>query len=135
MERSASNDPAHVLDGARVLVVEDDFLILLELEAVLLDAGAAAVRLCGTVAQALEQLEDDKEAFGAAILDIKIGRANIAPVARALDGLDVPFVFYTGQPDSEPVRTEWPGCVILSKPAPSWMITAAVARLMQGRAH
>jgi DNA-binding LytR/AlgR family response regulator len=134
MEPSTTNDPARVLDGARLLVVEDDFLILLELEAVLLEAGAATVRLCGTVDQALQQLEESEQSFGAAILDIKIGRANIAPVARALDGLGVPFVFYTGQPDGEPVRSEWPECVILSKPAPSWMITAAVARLMRGRA-
>jgi DNA-binding NtrC family response regulator len=121
--------PARVLEGARLLVVEDEIIILLELEAVLLDAGAA-VRLCGTVAQAL-YLVNHEEAFAAAVLDIRVGQSDIAPVARALERRGIPFVFYTGQTQFEPVRAQWPTCPIVTKPAPSWMITGAVARLLR----
>jgi DNA-binding NtrC family response regulator len=134
MEPPSRSDRPRVLDGARLLVVEDEFIILLELEAVLLDAGAAAVRLCGTVDQALKLAESAEEPFGAAILDVRVGRADIAPVARALNRRGIPFVFYTGQTENDPVRSEWPDCLIIPKPAAAWAITNAVARLVRSEA-
>src|SRR5690348_15892247 len=46
MERQAKVDGTPPLDGAPVLVVEDDFLILAELESGLTDAGAEVVGPC-----------------------------------------------------------------------------------------
>jgi chemotaxis response regulator CheB len=52
-EASISLDDGLVLNGVRVLVVEDDGLLLMELEAVLLDAGAEVAGLCRPVDEAL----------------------------------------------------------------------------------
>lgn len=52
-EASISLDDGLVLNGVRVLVVEDDGLLLMELEAVLLDAGAEVAGLCRSVDEAL----------------------------------------------------------------------------------
>jgi CheY-like chemotaxis protein len=126
-------DAAQLLKGARVLVVEDEFIVLMELEYTLLEAGAAEVSLCGTVAQALERIEADGE-FGAAILDIRVGSADVAPVARALDRRGIPFAFYTGQIENDPVRAEWPTCPIIPKPATGRVIAGTLAGLLRRRA-
>ena len=131
MERRSGRDGSGALDGARLLVVEDEFIILLELESVLLEAGAEKVCLCGTVAAALDCVEREK--LGAAILDVRVGRTHIDPVARALDRRGVPFVFYTGQGETDPVSAAWPGRRIISKPAPAQEITATLAGLIVDR--
>jgi DNA-binding NtrC family response regulator len=133
MESPYRTDRGHALEGAHLLVVEDEFIIMLELESLLLEAGAATVRLCGTVDQAMRYLESERDSIEAAILDVRVGRAEVAPVARMLDRRGIPFVFYTGQTETDPVRDEWPDCVVLQKPAPSWMITDTVARLVRGQ--
>src|SRR5262245_14062832 len=105
LERPSASAP---LSGARILVVEDDFLIALELAAVLSDAGAEVVGPSHTVEAALQLAEG--ETLSAAVLDIRIGKTTVAPVARCLSAHDVPFLFYTGQSRTDPLREEWPDC-------------------------
>jgi DNA-binding response OmpR family regulator len=115
------------LKGARVLLVEDDFLILAELEQVLSEAGAEVAGLCRTVEEALRLAAGNS--LSAAILDIMLGQESVAPVARKLDEAGVPFVFYSGQAGTDPIRREWPACKILSKPARPQAIVNALAEL------
>ena len=131
-ERPATDGQDGALNGARLLVVEDEFMILLELESILLEAGAASVSLCGTLDKALEQIET--ESFAAALLDMRVGRNDIAPVARALDRHGIPFAFYTGQLAKDPVRAEWPDRPTISKPAPARLITQTLAGLIETQA-
>ncbi|MBW0003836.1 MAG: response regulator [Hyphomicrobiales bacterium] len=128
MEPSSDHEVPLPLTGVRLLVVEDDFLILLELESVLVAAGAEIVGACRTLKQALSCAEAD--GLAAAILDIRLGRETIAPAARRLKERGVPFLFYTGQGNTDPVRAEWPGCVLLHKPAEPRNIVAAVCELL-----
>ena len=104
-------------------MVEEDFFIGLNLCAVLSDAGAEVIGPSRTIASALELADD--QTLSAAILDIRLGQDTVEPVARRLAGLKIPFLFYTGQAKTDPVRTAWPGCRIVSKPAlPSALISA-----------
>lgn len=119
----------HPLDGARLLIVEDDFLIAVEIEALLSDAGAQIVGVCRSVKDALAVAEADE--LAGAILDMRVGLDSSAPVAHALKQRHIPFLFYTGQADMEPIRAEWPACKIISKPARAGAIIAAVAELLQ----
>ena len=64
------------LRGMRVLVVEDDALLLMELEAILLDAGAQAVSVCRTVEDGVAAAQQN--GITAAVLDVRIGRDTIA---------------------------------------------------------
>ena len=116
------------LDGARVLVVEDDFFIGLELAGILSDAGAEVVGPMQTVQAALAVADD--RTLSAAVLDIRIGKDTVEPVARRLSEHEVPFLFYTGQSRSDPIRTIWPGCKVLAKPALPISLLIAVAGLM-----
>src|SRR5262245_4644616 len=121
-------DATYALHGARVLLVEDDFIILMELQSVLTDAGAIVVDACQTLQDALAKAEADDITI--AILDVRLQQQTSAPVARKLARRGIPFIFYTGQVETEPIRAEWPACRIVSKPAPARAIVAAAAALL-----
>ena len=80
MNESANSAAVPVLQGVRVLVVEDDALLLMELESILVDAGAEVIAACRSVADALAVAH--RESVAAAVLDVRIGRDTIAPLAR-----------------------------------------------------
>lgn len=127
--RQSANDERRkaALNAARVLLVEDSFFILLELESALLGAGAEAV-CCRSVGEALSTL--DAQPVSAAVLDFQLDRETSEAVAERLVRQGVPFLFYTGQREAPPVHNDWPQCRIISKPAPRETIVAAVADLL-----
>ena len=128
MEQEFRFGVAPALRGARVLLVEDDILLLMELEAILREAGAEIAGCCHTVREALAVAE--RNGVAVAILDVRVGRETIAPVARQLTDHGTPFIFYTGQVENDPDLAEWTGCRILSKPARASAIVAAVAEAL-----
>jgi hypothetical protein len=72
----------------------------------------------------------EKNGIAAAILDMRLGRETVAPVARRLARRGIPFVFYTGQLDTAAMRAEWPDCTIVPKPSQPCAIVKAVADLL-----
>jgi len=136
MERqvvASRGDSTHgdALKGVRLLVVEDDAILLMELEEVLEAAGAEIVGRCRTVKDALVTVE--RAGISAAVLDVRIGNETIAPVARKLGRRGTPFVFYTGQLGCDPALEEWHGCKVVAKPAQAQTIVSAVVDLLHGR--
>jgi DNA-binding response OmpR family regulator len=91
-----------MLENRRVLVVEDEALIAMAVEARLRDAGAEVVGPAFTAAEALRLVEAAAAAaadggLGAAVLDLKLAGGETAiPVADALAARGVPFLFATG---------------------------------------
>jgi DNA-binding NtrC family response regulator len=130
MEKFQPVDSVGALKGVRVLVVEDEFLTRLDLETTLRDAGAEIIGPCSGVHDALAALKNDGSA-AAAILDVRLGDENAGPVARELVRRGLPFVFYTGQVDCDPVFDEWPGRPVLAKPALPRIIVAAITALLE----
>lgn len=128
MERETQVDGAPALAGARLLVVEDDALLLMELELVLAEAGAEVVGLCRSVADALRVIE--RGDLDGAILDFGLGQETAAPIADRLTAIGKPFCFYTGQVKTDPRLAPWKGCVILEKPAHPRVIVATQAGLL-----
>ena len=74
----------------RVLVVEDEFLIALELQAILEAGGFQVLGPLATVAAALDRLQTERP--DAAILDVSVRGQWITPVAHVLRAMKVPFV-------------------------------------------
>src|SRR5262249_54565718 len=103
------------LANACILIVEDDYFIATELESILIEAGARMLPLCRTSKEALAVLENG--AVSLAGLDFRLVSETSESVARRLQELKAPFVFYTGQIDAEKLLAAWPGCRVLSKPA------------------
>jgi DNA-binding NtrC family response regulator len=125
--RESAEAGAGALAGALILAVEDDYVVLLEIATVLSSADAAVVK-CSTVDQALQEIE--QQLFTAAVLDVRIGRHTIAPVARKLTELGIPFVFYAGHVTPEPALSQWPQARTVSKPAPAGVLVNAVVELI-----
>jgi CheY-like chemotaxis protein len=113
------------LKDTPVLVVEDEFIIALELQAVLADAGAKVIGPAHSVSEAMDLLGARP---ACAILDLRLGREPITPVARELRRLAIPFIFYTGQPREE--LSDWPDIPLLSKPAPAAAVVGALCLLL-----
>lgn len=74
----------------RVLVVEDELLIAMELQAVLAGAGFLVVGPASTVSDALDSLKEEPP--HAAVLDVNLRGEKVTPVAEALLLLQVPYV-------------------------------------------
>lgn len=74
----------------RVLVVEDEFLIAMELSGVLQKAGFEVLGPVSNVAAALRRIQVDRP--DAAVLDVSLRGERVTPVAEVLAALNVPFV-------------------------------------------
>ena len=81
--------------GGRILVLEDSVIVAMEVEAVLARAGYAVLGPAATVAEAMQLMEARR--IDAAVLDVNLGGGETSfPVATALTGEGIPFVFLTG---------------------------------------
>jgi DNA-binding NtrC family response regulator len=120
--------PAHdPIAGARALVVEDEFLIAIDVQRILETAGAREVVLAARVADAMAAL-DGPEPFDIAVLDILLGEESGEPVAKRLVERGIPFVYSTGIGPSG-VNTEGAGAMpIVPKPYTSATLLAGLAK-------
>lgn len=126
-------DSVHMLDGARVLVVEDDYFISVELDRILTAAGAEVIGPCRTLAQANDLVGAD--GITCAILDVRLGCETSLPVARKLNERGVPFLFLTGQLHTGQLHDEWRDAKVISKPFHRRTIVAAVAHMLETDKH
>lgn len=77
----------------RVLIVEDEYFIALEVEQAFVEAGAHVVGPVCTLAELLDQPWDS---FDAAVLDVQLQDGVCYPFAAKLLEAGIPFVFATG---------------------------------------
>lgn len=87
------------LDGCRLLVVEDEYIVASDLAFCLGGFGAQVVGPVGTVRHALEILVKQGERLDGAVLDLNLNGEPAYPVADALIARGIPFVFATGYDD------------------------------------
>lgn len=99
------------LHGKRVLVLEDNFLVAIEIADALEAANAIVVGPCSDLADAEMQVPNSD----LAVLDVDIrGRTSFA-LADRLMGLDVPYVFFTGY-DRTLLPERFAGIDVITKP-------------------
>lgn len=119
------------LRGKRVLVVEDEFLILLDIQGIL-EAAGARVLAVSRVEDALKAIETADE-FDAGVLDLKLEKDSSTPIAEKLAAINVPFVFLTGAPDDAELAHEFKSTPVVGKPFDSAALLAALQRAMSGQ--
>jgi DNA-binding response OmpR family regulator len=103
------------LDGRSILILEDEYLIAMDVEQTCLDSGAREV----TILRSLAELGDnplDTLAFEAAILDLRLGGESTTQFARQLVERRVPFVFATGLTDAGELAEGFPDVPVIGKP-------------------
>ena len=108
----------------KVLVLEDDYLIALDLGDLLARLGCAVTHLACSPEQALPHLDE----VGFATIDVKLGADRCLPIVKKLEERGVPFIYVTGY--SEPDRPDLPRAPWVTKPATSEDLIAAILDAM-----
>jgi CheY-like chemotaxis protein len=127
----ADND--ELFAGKRCLVLDDEFLIALDIQQILEDAGAAEVKCVGNAAEALEVLPKEPK-FDMAVLDVKLGggaAGDSLTVAAALVEREIPFVFLTGMRAGDMPALGFAAPVV-EKPYQAPVLLAVMRRLLAG---
>jgi DNA-binding response OmpR family regulator len=113
------------LAGLRILVVEDDPIIALDIAQALVLEGALVIGPAHTVKQALQLV--DAGGFDVAVLDYRLENEVSAPIADWLDRISVAYMFYTSS-RAEPQKA-YPSAVIVDKPTQRDQLVAVIKDL------
>jgi CheY-like chemotaxis protein len=90
---------SNALSDKKILVVEDEFIIQIMIEGMLEDLGCKAVVTAASNEAALALIH--KQDFDAVLLDMNLNGNSSSVVADALAESGVPFVYSTGNSDSD----------------------------------
>jgi len=112
------------LIGRRVLVVENEYLVVMEVSDALRSDGAEIVGPAVSVAGAMDLV--GAEEFDAAVLDLSLYDGMIYPVVDALTARAVPIVFTTGYPCKD-ILEQYRHIPCLEKPVDPEEIIRAIA--------
>jgi len=120
------NDRGHSAESGRaiprVLIMEDEFIVALDLSDMTSDLGFGVEGPYATVAdgeRALARTRPD-----AAILDVQLADGEVFPLADLLVRLGVPIIFHSGHADSASLLARYPQARSASKPCPSEVIAS-----------
>jgi CheY-like chemotaxis protein len=119
---------ADALADLRVLVVEDEAIIAMDLENTLREFGCVVLPLASSVAKALEVLRSQRP--DVALLDVNLCDGRVTPVAEALTAMGVSFAVVTGYDNvvfDEPVLRD---AAKVSKPYSIGEIERTILRLL-----
>jgi CheY-like chemotaxis protein len=123
---------AEPLTGKRCLVVDDEFLIALDIQQVLEQAGAAEVVCTGNAVEALTAVRRGR--FDLAVLDMRLGAGGgtSLPIADALAAADTPFIFLTGLRGDSAEARAYPAALVVEKPYGASTLLAAILQAAAG---
>lgn len=125
---AATRDDLSVLAGRRVLLVEDEAFVAMDIQFALQDAGAQVVGPCASLSATIAAARDG--GFDAAILDIDLGGNDVFPAADILRDADVPFVFHTGHGQRRELIEDYPDAPVCKKPVGSDRLLNALAAIV-----
>jgi CheY-like chemotaxis protein len=111
------------ISAKRVLVVEDEYLVAMDMSAYLEAAGAQVIGPASNVNAALEVV--GRSELDGAILDVNLRGEMAYPVADALAARGIPFVFTTGY-DARMVPPRFAGVTRCEKPTTPEAISRAL---------
>ena len=98
----------------RILIMEDEFIVALDLSDMAAELGFEVAGPFATLSEgvlAVRQSPPD-----AAILDVQLADGEVFPLADELVQLGVPIIFHSGHADSQVLHSRYPGARSASKP-------------------
>lgn len=113
----------------RILVVEDDLLIAMDLVDELEDAGISVAGPARTVKEALRMIE--LQEIDAALLDVNLQDEDSYPIATVLQQRGLPFAFLSGHAAAA-LPPEFAGQQMLQKPVMPATLTSVIESLLSG---
>lgn len=116
-----------LLNGKRCFVLDDEFLIALDIQQILERAGASHVASVASATEAIQVLTREPK-FDLAVLDVKLGgvERNSLDVAALLHTQGVPFVFLTGMRADDVHAKKFPNAPVIEKPYDATALLRAV---------
>lgn len=103
------------LAGRRILVLEDEFLIAMDVEQLCRDRGAEDIVILRSLAET-GGVEAVATRFDVAVLDLMLDGTSTIGFARELREHGVPFVIASGYTDFDEIQTTVPGVTVVGKP-------------------
>ena len=116
--------------GLVVLVVEDEFLIAMDLEVMLKDHGWHVLGPAATVVEALSLLKDG-ETPDVALLDVNLKGETVVPVAEVLRERDVPIVLASAYDQAGSIADVLAEVPNVGKPTQERQLLAALKRAVE----
>jgi PAS domain S-box-containing protein len=120
--------PMPKLHGSRVLVLEDESLLAIEIQQTLQSAGLEVLGPASRIQEASDLLQ--AEAVDVALLDINVAGEMSFPVAESLVARCVPFAFVTGYTGKHTLPEHLQDRPILAKPFTSAGLITMIDRLL-----
>jgi light-regulated signal transduction histidine kinase (bacteriophytochrome)/CheY-like chemotaxis protein len=117
------------LAGVKILVVEDQMLVALDLEQILSHHGVTEIMTAASAAEALKRLQTYQPDI--AILDVNLGTETSASVADELTRLGVPFTFATGYGDRSVLPDRFASVPVVRKPYEAASIIEQVSQILR----
>ena len=118
------------LSGYRILIVEDEALIALDLSEVLQQLHAIVVGSVNNVADAHKLVSETK--IDCAVLDVQLGSGNIAALIPELDARHIPRVFMTAYHERN-LPKAWSVWPAVEKPMVTGDLLRAIERVIENR--
>jgi PAS domain S-box-containing protein len=117
-------------EGRRILIIEDEPLLAMELETNLSALGCKTLRSAATLDAASTFIENSE--CDAALVDVKLAGLQVDELAIALRKKHIPFAFVTGY-GREALPSGFQDAIILSKPFAKEQLLGTLARLLHPR--
>ena len=113
-------------DGHRptVLVVEDEFIIALDLSETVRDLGFKVEGPFSDKENAFVAI--DRDLPDCAILDVKIADGEVYPLADALADAGVPLIFHSGHIPPREIAERYPRAQACAKPCPPGQLISMI---------
>jgi CheY-like chemotaxis protein len=115
--------PPTELAGLRILLLEDEYLIAMDVDLLCRDHGAAEV----IVKRSVDELEGPLGDFDVAIVDLMLGSHSTVPFAERLRDAGRAFVFASGYAGNDELQDAFPGVRVVGKPYAGNDLVGAVA--------
>jgi PAS domain S-box-containing protein len=123
----AQSDNRRTLQGKRILVIEDEPLVAMDVESSLTAAGCEVVGPAATLERAKLLIEESD--CDAALLDVNLAGQPVDELATLLTRKNRPFAFVTGY-GREALPSGFRGAVVLGKPFGADQLLATVEVLL-----
>jgi two-component system, response regulator PdtaR len=122
---------AGMFGGASVLVVEDDFIVAFDMQALLEERGARVLGPASSLQEAREILAAERPTI--AILDVNLNGEYVFPLVSELREQHVPFMFATAYADDDRLFPEEARTAPrLAKPVLPNVLVGQMLRLLRG---
>jgi DNA-binding NtrC family response regulator len=123
-----------LLVGKHCIVLDDEFLIALDIQHILEREGAASVTCFGSTADCLAALQKGSP-VDLAILDFKMGdgQRNSHSVAFRLHEMGTPFIFVTGMTTRDVSSEAFPDAPVIEKPYDKRRLLQAITSIVDGK--